>query len=313
MAGFLLLLNACASPVQTERLLASPPPIPFKYEITDVPFYPQLDFYCGPATLAQVFNYYGQQQSQESLADELFIPGLKGSLQIEMLAATRKHGFLAYAQQGNLEQLFSLVSQDIPVIVLQNVSIPWYPMWHYAVVTGYDLQKQQLLMHSGDMARRVTDFNVFERTWQRGKFWLLAAVPPEQSSEHFKPFIYSSAAQDLLSVGQVSAGVTALITATKQWPEYWLPYFLLGNHWLNIDLERASYWYQRGYQYANSQSSFLNNYAYVLHKQGCQKQALSQIEQALALDPDDINLHDTHKEIMHNVITAICPSKVYPQ
>jgi tetratricopeptide (TPR) repeat protein len=293
--------------VQTQRLLTSPPPIPPRYEIANVPFYPQLEYFCGPATLAQVFSYYGQTVNQEALAPELFTPGLKGSLQIEMLAASRQQGYLAYAQQGSLEQLFSLVSEDIPVIVLQNVAIPWYPMWHYALVIGYDLEKQELLMHSGDIARRTVAFKVFERTWQRGKFWLLAAVPAGQSSEYFEPFVYVRAAQDLLTVGQVSAGLNALEAATKQWPEYWLPYFLLGNHLLASDLLQANYWYQLGFEYGKTQTSLLNNYAYALHRLGCHQQAISMIDQAISLAPDDANLQDTQNQILREVVAGTCP------
>jgi tetratricopeptide (TPR) repeat protein len=293
--------------VQTERLLASPPPIPSRYEIANVPFYPQLEYFCGPATLAQVFSYYGKTVMQEALAPDLFTPGLKGTLQIEMVAATRQQGYLAYAQQGSLEQLLSLVSEDIPVVVLQNVSIPWYPMWHYALVIGYDLEKQELLMHSGDMAKRKVAFKVFERTWQRGKFWFLAAVPAGRSSEYFEPFIYASAAQDLLAVGQVSAGLSALVAATKQWPEYWLPYFLLGNHFLANHLVQANYWYQRGYEYGKTETSLLNNYAYVLHTLGCHEQALGQIDEAISLAPGDANLQDTQRQIISEGVVATCP------
>lgn len=304
--SFLFLLLGCATPSQTQKILVSPPNIPTHYEIAQVPFYLQQDLFCGPATLAEVVNYYGLHQTQEELSADLFIPELKGSLQIEMTAASRKHGFLAYAQAGNLTQLLSLVSQDIPVIVLQNVSISWYPMWHYSVVVGYDLDKQEVILRSGDIERRIAEFKVFERTWQRGKYWLLAAVPPSKTSEHFDPFIYTRSAQDLLSVGQLSQGVTALTSATKQWPEYWLSYFLLGNHYLSSDLNLANYWYQQGYQFATQQASYLNNYAYALHASGCHMQAINIVKKALLLAPSDVNIIDTQKEILTKVITKEC-------
>lgn len=306
IVSFIFLLLGCATPPQTKSILTFPPHIPTHYEITQVPFYPQKDFFCGPATLSEVLNYYGLTQTQESLAPNLFIPELEGSLQIEMVAAARQHGFLAYAQAGNLKQLLSLISQNIPVIILQNVSIPWYPMWHYSVVVGYDLDEQEVILRSGDIERRVAEFNVFERTWQRGKYWLLAAVPPSKTSQYFDPFIYTRSAQDLLSVGQISQGVTALTSASQQWPDYWLPYFLLGNHFLNIDLSLANYWYQQGYPFAEKQASYLNNYAYALHASGCQTQAINMVEQALLLAPSDSNIIDTQKIIMAKISTNKC-------
>lgn len=54
-----------------------------------------------------------------------------------MVAATRQLGLLAYEQRGTMQQLLSLIAEDIPIIVLQNNAIGWAPQWHYAVVIGY--------------------------------------------------------------------------------------------------------------------------------------------------------------------------------
>ncbi|MBA6364235.1 PA2778 family cysteine peptidase [Colwellia sp. BRX8-4] len=306
LVSFLFLANGCATPPQSKALLASPPDITAKHQINNVPFFPQQDFFCGPATLSEVFNYYGVEKDQQSLAAELFVPKLKGSFQIEMVASARQAGFVAYAQEGNLAQLLSLVSEDIPVVVLQNVSTPWYPMWHYAVVTGYDLKKQLITLHSGDLANRVAEFSVFERTWARGKYWLLAALPPTKASQYLKPFIYTRAAQDLISVGKSSAGITALTQATKQWPDYWLPYFLLGNYFLSHDVKQANFWYQQGYKLATQESAYLNNYAYALNAIGCNQLAKQTIEQALILAPKDANIIDSQQAIYQSKETAQC-------
>ncbi len=308
IASFLLLLCACATPPQTAHILANQPNIPVKHEITNVPFFPQQEFYCGPAALSEVFNYYGVKRSQNDLAADLFVPKLEGSFQLEMVATTRQNGFVAYAEQGNLEQLLSLVSQNIPVVVLQNVSIPWYPMWHYAVVIGYDLDKQQLILRSGEIARHIVELSVFERTWQRGKYWILAAVPPYSTSPYFHSFTYARAAQDLLDVGKTAQGRTALQSAIKQWPDYWLSYFLLANQFLEQDLMQANHWYQQGYPFAKSQPNYLNNYAYALHKMGCQSAAESMITAALKLTPNDANLIDTQQSISKPVTDQQCPA-----
>jgi hypothetical protein len=306
IAGLIILLGGCAATPQTQKLLVSPPDIPIKYEIADVPFYPQQEYFCGPATLSEVFNYYDLKVSQTSIAPDLFIPDLEGSLQIEMIAAVRQHGFLAYTQEGNLEQLFSLVSQNTPVIVLQNNSIAWYPMWHYSLVIGYDLTEQKVIMHSANIKRHTVSFDVFERTWQRGRYWLLAAVPTNKTSQHFDSFIYTRSAQDLLSVGKILQGVSALKSATLEWPEYWLPYFLLGNHYLDSNLKLANYWYQQGYPFAQSKIAFLNNFAYALNQSGCQALAINVIQQALLLSPKDSNLLDTQQEIRSNLTESSC-------
>ncbi len=310
IASFLLFTFGCATPPQTARLLSSPLTIPPSYEINNVPFYSQEEFFCGPTTLTEAFNFYGMEETPQAIAPKLFIPELEGSLQIEMISATRQHGFLAYAEKGNLEQLFSLINDNIPVIVLQNVATSWFPMWHYALVIGYDIDKRDVILHSGETERRISELKAFERTWQRGKYWLLAVVPPSKTSQHFKPFVYTKAAQDLLSVNQQVAGVSALVSATKQWPDYWLPYFLLGNHYLDKDLAQSVNWYQQGFSYATTQAAYLNNFAYALNKSACKNSALKMINQALVLAPDDKSIKETHKEISASVPTQTCQLKI---
>ncbi|CAM4146400.1 PA2778 family cysteine peptidase [Shewanella livingstonensis] len=302
ITGFCLFLSGCLSvPPQTAILLANPPDISARYQIPEVPFYPQEDYFCGPTTLAEVFNFYGISKTPQQIAPALFIPDLQGSLQIEMVAAARQQGLLAYAEPGNLTQLLSLVSEDIPVIILQNLSTSWYPMWHYAVVTGYDLDHQQVVLHSGTDKNRIAELKVFERTWLRGQYWLLAAVPVDKVSSHFDRFIYTSAAQDLLSIGQSTPGVNALKNATRQWPDYWLSYFLLGNYYLAIDNAKAAFWYQQGLSYtakqAEQQAAYLNNYAYSLSVAGCKLRAIETIDKALKLQPEDDNMLNTKNDI----------------
>ncbi|WP_244947060.1 hypothetical protein [Colwellia hornerae] len=121
-----------------------------------------------------------------------------------------------------------------------------------------------------------------------------------------KPFIYTRAAQDSISVGKTSAGITALTHATKRWPDYWLPYFLLDNYFLNHDLNLANFWYRQGYELATQESAYLNNYAYALNAIGCNKLAKQTIKQALILAPKDANIIDTQQAIYNSTGTVQC-------
>jgi tetratricopeptide (TPR) repeat protein len=297
MAGLLFGLLACQTPVQTQRLLAEPPDIARQHVISTVPFYPQQQYFCGPTTLSEVAGFYGVEKSPADIAPDTFTPGLKGTLQIQMAAATRQLGMLAYQQRGSMSQLLSLVADNIPVIVLQNNSIALLPQWHYAVVIGYDLNKAEVILHSGVTAAHRLNFLTFERTWQRGNYWMLAMLPSTKASAQLDPFIYTKACQDLLSTGQADAGVAALITATGQWPEYWLPYFLLGNHYFSTEPLVAASWYAKGLPFAQQEVSFLNNYAMLLSEIGCHSKAQTLIAAALQLAPDDPNLLDSQQQI----------------
>jgi hypothetical protein len=301
MAGFLiafiLLLQGCMTAPQTNLLLQQSTTLPTAHEIPNVPFFPQEEYYCGPTTLAEILNFYDQEVVPEAIAPTLFIPERRGSLQIEMVASIRQYGMLGYAVQGDLNQLLALVSEDKPVIVLQNQRLSWYPLWHYALVIGYDLETQTVILHTGVDERRIVSMELFENTWRKGNYWLLAAIPPEQSSDQFDPFLYLSAARDLIEVGQEQAGITALETATNQWSDYWLSYFLLGNYFLQRNPQVALNWFKKGALAGSNETTYLNNYAYALLFNDCAGQALEIIQRATALDPDSASLKDSLAEI----------------
>ena len=297
LAGLLILLTGCQTPPQTKLLLAEPSAIARQHLIPQVPFYPQQEYFCGPTTLAEVAGFYGLNKDPTTIAPATFIPGRQGTLQIEMAAATRQLGLVAYAQRGTMSQLLSLVAENIPVIVLQNNALAWLPQWHYAVVIGYDLQNKEVILHTGLTEAYRLNFSTFERTWARGNYWLLAMLPPGKSSAQLDPFVYTKASQDLLSTQQVNSGITALKTATSQWPDYWLPYFLLGNYYFSSQPLVAAQWFEKGLPFAEQEISYLNNYAVLLSEQGCKAKATTLIEAALKISPNDSNLLDSQQQI----------------
>ena len=68
--------------------------------VLQVPFFPQEKFQCGPAALAGVLAASGVEVSPEALVSEVYIPARQGSLQIEMKAAARRAGRIAYELGG---------------------------------------------------------------------------------------------------------------------------------------------------------------------------------------------------------------------
>lgn len=305
----MLLLIGCQTPLQTQQLLSTSPniaaqhQIAAQYQIANVPFYPQQAFFCGPTTLAEVANFYGQSVTPATIAPATFIPELEGTLQIEMTAAARQLGFVAYAERGTMLRLLTLLADDIPVIVLQNNGVAWLPRWHYAVVIGYDLPNRQVILHSGVTSDYRLDMATFERTWQRGQYWFLAMLPPKRSSDILTPFVYTKAAQDLLNTQQAQSGIAALVTATQQWPNYWLPYFLLGNFYYQHEPKTAALWFQRGQQHATQEVAYLNNHAMLQSQLGCHAKAKALISAALAMKPTDANLLDSFDKIQKSAIS----------
>ena len=174
-------LQGCASP-QADALrpaaAAAQLGVAPAREIAGVPFYEQERDQCGPATLAMALSASGPALTPEALRDMVFVPGRAGSLGTEMLAAARREGRLAVALEPALGAVLREVDAGNPVIVLQNLGLSIYPVWHYALVIGYDLPQDRMLMHSGPQARATMSLELFERTWARSGYWAMVATDP---------------------------------------------------------------------------------------------------------------------------------------
>ncbi|WJG09059.1 PA2778 family cysteine peptidase [Aliiglaciecola sp. LCG003] len=288
---------------QTQALVNNPPQdIAAQHLITDVPFYPQQEYYCGPTVLAEVLNFYQFNTRPDDIAAHTVIPKRHGTLQLEMVSTARSFGVVPYTQRGTLEQLIRLVGENKPVIVFQNLGISWIPAWHYAVVIGYDLTQHKLILHSGETANLKVGFEVFERTWQRGNYWLLALQPPTQSSEQFDSYLYIKASHELITIGKTEQGVNGLQTATSQWPDEWLGYFLLGNYYMQVgddphSQKMALQWFTRGLESGSEHAEYLNNYSYALANAGCFEQAQLILQRSINKWPENLTLRSSVDQI----------------
>src|SRR5258708_16443116 len=106
----------------------------------------------------------GKAIEPDALRAQVYLPDRHGSLQIEMLAAARRNGFVAIELAPNLSDLLAEIAAGNPVIVLQNLALDWYPAWHYAVAVGYDLGTQRITFRSGTERSLQIPLDTFEHT-----------------------------------------------------------------------------------------------------------------------------------------------------
>ncbi|MES2715138.1 MAG: PA2778 family cysteine peptidase [Pseudomonadota bacterium] len=168
-----------ALPPQTAALQQQPPAgLPRQAERSEVPFFPQTPYHCGPAALATALGHVGLAADPQALAEAVFLPAREGSLQLEMLAAARRQGGVATRLPGELQALLREVAAGHAVVVLQNLGLAIAPRWHYAVLVGYDLDAGMLVLRSGTTAREQLPLHTFEHTWARGGHWAISVLPP---------------------------------------------------------------------------------------------------------------------------------------
>jgi hypothetical protein len=227
------LLSGCgtfAAAPQTQALVQSPPPgLPQQHLLGDVPFVAQTPYHCGPAALAMVLTHAGFSTTPAALADAVFLPSRQGALQDEMLAAARRAGALAVPLPATLAAVCEEVAAGHPVVVLQNLGLAFVPRWHYAVVIGYDLRAQHLVLHSGATEHEVMGLPLFERTWARSGHWCFTALPPSTLPRTAGEQAAEMAAVAFERVAPASRAVTAYRSMLQRWPNNLLAALGLGN------------------------------------------------------------------------------------
>lgn len=278
-----LLMAGCAVP-GAARPGAGATDLPPRTELVDTPFFPQREYHCGPAALATVLAASGVAIRPDDLAADIYLPGREGSLQAELVAATRQRDRLAYPAEPTLESLLAQVAAGRPVLVLQKTGFGAWPGWHYAVVIGYDLERGRVLLRSGTEARLEQSIARFMATWDRGGRWSLVVVEPGTLPAQADLHRYMRAASELEAVGRRAAAAEAYRAATLAWPDEPLPRIGLANlAYADADLVTAERELRAAAQRMPSSVAVRNNRAVVLHAMGCSAAARSEAEAARTL------------------------------
>ncbi len=267
-------------PQTAELREALPQGVPEKVELTAVPFFPQDEYQCGPAALATALASFGVKVTPEELVPQVYIPQRKGSLQVEMLAAARRHGLVSYTLAPRFEDLLRELAAGNPVIVLQNLGLR--EGWHYAVAVGYDYESGELLLRSGTTERQVLPFTVHEMVWKRSGYWAMLSMPPERIPATANEQRWLGAIAAVERAGNPAAARVAYQRFLERWPQNVNAAVGLANtHHALGALAEAERVLRAALQRDPDSVIALNNLAQTLSDQGKQEEALSFIERAV--------------------------------
>jgi hypothetical protein len=282
----LVLLAGCATTPQTNTLLANrPADLPERAEVSGVPFFPQDAYQCGPAALATVLVKAGAATTPTQLSPKVYLPERQGSLQAELLGATRRYGMVAYRVKPALESVLREVAAGDPVVVLQNLRLKSVPQWHYAVLVGYDLARTRVTLRSGDVERREMPLDRFERSWADGEHWAIVVLPPERlpatATATEGDYLTAVAALERVSP---TAAQRAYQTALARWPNSLVASIGLGNAAYALkDLGQAERAYRQAITQHPDSGDAWNNLAQVLADGGHLAEARAAAEHAILL------------------------------
>jgi tetratricopeptide (TPR) repeat protein len=278
-----LLLQGCAAlwPQTAQLRETLPPELHSRVELADVPFFPQSEYQCGPAALATVLAAAGVKITPDELVPQVYLPERKGSLQVEMLAAARRHGLVSYQLAPRLEDLLREIAAGTPVILLQNLGLS--DGWHYAVAVGYDYERGEVILRSGLEQREVLPFTVNELVWKRSGYWAMVAVPPDRVPATAEEQRWLNAIAALERAGQAAAARTAYSGFIRRWPGNLNAAIGLANaHHALGELAEAERVLREAARREPDSVIVLNNLAQTLSDQGRHAEALPLIERAAA-------------------------------
>ena len=261
--------------------------LPTRVELDDVPFFPQAEFQCGPAALATVLQRSNVSVTPDTLVPLVYLPGRKGSLQTELIAATRRFDRVPYVLPTSVRAVLREVQSQRPVLVLQNLGLRHWPQWHFAVVVGFDRASGQVILRSGTKRRELISLRRFANTWERGGQWAMVVLRPHELPAEPEPERYLMAAAGLEAVGHLDSAAAAYDTARAAWP---------GSSWPLLGLANIAY---RRKQFVLAESLYRElladdpshvtaryNLADTLVQRGCMETARLELRRGLAVSGD---------------------------
>jgi tetratricopeptide (TPR) repeat protein len=269
------LLCACGT-LEIDRIRAAPAAQSGqRFVIGNVPFFEQRDYQCGPAALAMLLNWSGRSITPEEITPLVYVPGRKGSFQIEMFAAARSYNRIPYELVSGWGGLIAEIEAGNPVLVLQNLGLDWYPKWHFAVVTGIDMANNEIILHSGIHKNHVTSLQTFERTWHRANKWAMVVMEAGRIPASADALSYVKTLAYVEQQGQLDVALQAYQTAANKWPTQLLVLMGLGNVYYQLgQLADARMQYERALEVDPDYAPARNNLAQIFLETGELEDAL---------------------------------------
>jgi hypothetical protein len=156
------------------------------YVYLDVPYekYAGVNW-CLPASGAMTFKYFGENITQQEIANAVITDG--ASSVYKMITYARDLGFEAKYNYMTIEEIKVLLEEDIPVIAIQNYSLTILKS-HARVIIGYDDEKQEVITNDPtagkDYIISYSDFLALNFDSDSGKCKVIVLSPEEVDNKN---------------------------------------------------------------------------------------------------------------------------------
>ncbi|WP_281951393.1 PA2778 family cysteine peptidase [Nitrosophilus kaiyonis] len=192
-------------------------------KILNVPYVSQKEYFCGPASVLMILKYWHKKgdikdiPKYDEIIKRLYVPSKKGAYQIEIKSAIRDYNLLYFEKKTNIDEILKAVDKNIPVLVLLNLAFENYPMWHYAVVSGYDLRKREIYLHSRKKYEVLSFYN-FYNLHKKANFWTLFIVPNDFDLDFISKKDFLRTAVELENAKKYALAIKAYLNFLKKYP-----------------------------------------------------------------------------------------------
>ncbi|WP_445261176.1 peptidase C39 family protein [Pseudomonas sp. RA_35y_Pfl2_P32] len=205
-----LSLAGCAGTVQPEIKR-----LPERVELSGR-FYRGDAYQGGPQTLASLLSQQGVTITPGLLEKPLHLPGAEAQLQHNMQKLAREYGMVVYPLDSNLPALLTQVAAGYPVWLRYTEGSAFWEEPRYALLAGYNQQKQTVLLRSGLEKRLLMDFKSFESAFQSAGGWAVLVQAPTQIPAKVDRQRWLQAANELSQAGREEAAAQATQALNRQ-------------------------------------------------------------------------------------------------
>ena len=231
-------------------------------------FFKQDKNFCGPSALAVVMNYWGDDVTQEKVAEAIYHASIKGSLTVDLENYAFKRGFFAQAGSFELDELGPKIREGIPVIVMLQV-MPFIKRNHYLVLFGYDETRNLVMAYTGKEEPILMGYGDFVRKWESAGKWALIVVPPQKVDWELDSYYLNKLGLIYEESGLNDLAVIYYKKAIKEDSSKALYFFNLGNVCLKLSqYEEAVLYYNKAIKADKTYADAYNNIAYSLYLDG---------------------------------------------
>lgn len=201
--GCVVALAGCAGTVapQIKRL-------PERVELSGT-FYRGEANQSGPQVLASLLSQQGIVITPGLLEKPLHLPGAESQLQQNLQNLAREYGMVVYPVDSTLPALLTQVAAGYPVMVRFSEGAAFWAEPRYAILSGYDRNKQKVLLRAGMNRRELMSFSAFESALEKSGGWAVLIQKPTQIPVEVDRQRWLKAADALAQAGQENEAAQA--------------------------------------------------------------------------------------------------------